>query len=358
MAKRKRLTAPDPSQIAPPKVNALDVKAPETKALETKAMDIPTGYAPDHMPRSLSARAPIADVAGQASVNAALEKVASELTSARTEGRLVQKLPLSAINGVHMTRDRVVIDADEMESLQASLAARGQQTPIEVVETAPGRYGLISGWRRLSALRTLEDRGGVSTVLALVRAPQEASDAYTAMVEENEIRVGLTYFERANIVLKSIEEGVFRSEKEALNSLFASASRAKRSKIKSFLPVVETIGGWIQYPGALTERLGLALSARITEDPAWGARLYDRLRKANVDSVEEETALLQKALDGAGGPVQTGPKSAKPESKPAQAADAEPVTLTRSKSGLRLSGPGLSDALVAEIEALVRAWKP
>jgi ParB family chromosome partitioning protein len=87
-----------------------------------------------------------------------------------------------------------VISAVKMDALKASLAARGQQTPIEVVELVEGRYGLISGWRRLHALRA----NGAKTVKAIITAPREVSDAYVAMIEKNEIRVDLSYFERAH----------------------------------------------------------------------------------------------------------------------------------------------------------------
>ena len=335
MAKRKRLTAPNPARVAAP---------------ETKAMDISLGYAPDHMKR----RAPIADVAGQAATTAALETVASEMLAARNEGRLVQKIPLDAINASYMIRDRISIDPDEMATLEASLRTRGQQTPIEVVETTPGQYGLISGWRRVTALRSLARQGAApDTVLALVRRPDTASDAYIAMVEENEIRVGLSYFERASIVARAVEEGVFRTEKEALKDLFASASRAKRSKIKSFLPVVEALGSRIRYPAALTERLGLALSSRIQSDPDWVKRLSDRLRKADPASPEDEAALLQRALESLLETKKTSGQSSKPVAK----APALPVTLTRSKGTLHLSGPAVTEDLLDAVEALVRDWQ-
>ncbi|MEX3313502.1 ParB N-terminal domain-containing protein [Sulfitobacter sp. PS-8MA] len=334
MAKRKRLAVPNPTQTAAP---------------ETNAMDIPIGYVPDQMKR----RAPIADVAGQAATTAALETVAGEMQSAREEGRLVQKIPLDAVDAGHMIRDRIAIDEEEMTTLEASLRTRGQQTPIEVVETTPGRYGLISGWRRLSALRNLAQRGeGPGNVLALIRKPDSASDAYIAMVEENEIRVGLSYFERASIVSNAVREGVFRDEKEALNSLFAAASRAKRSKIKSFLPVVKTLGAWLRHPSALTERLGLAVSARLQADPDWGKRLYDRLRKADPATAEDEAALIQKALESSAAPKNTAPKPPKPLAKPAAPA----ITVSRSKSALHLSGPDVTEDLLDAVEALIRDW--
>ena len=156
---------------------------------------------------------------------------------------MVLELPLDAIEASYLVRDRLVMDADEMEALKASLVARGQQTPIDVADLGDGRFGLISGFRRLTALQDLAKTGGTETVLALLRRPDEASDTYLAMVEENEIRVGLSYYERARIGLKAVEQGVFPDTKKALLSLFHAASRAKRSKIRSFLNVVAALDG-------------------------------------------------------------------------------------------------------------------
>jgi len=198
----------------------------------------------------------------------------------------------------HLVRDRLVVDETEMQTLKTSLRSRGQQTPIEVMQLADGRYGLISGWRRCRALAQIaeEDRTDAPTVLALLRKPEEASDAYLAMVEENEIRVDLSYFERARIVSKAVDEGVFAMERTALQELFRSASRAKRSKIGSFLPVVRALDGHLRFPHSLSERLGLGLAQALNDDPGFAERLQGRLAAAQIDSAEAETALLTKAL--------------------------------------------------------------
>jgi ParB/RepB/Spo0J family partition protein len=274
MAKRKRLTPPNPAYLDSP------------PALETKAMFSP--------PRA----APIADVARDASASAALDELTDTMTRARDEGRMVVQLPLHQIEVDHLVRDRIVVDEGEMRTLVASLRSRGQQTPIEVVQLGDGRYGLISGWRRCRALARIaeEDRTDAPTVLALLRKPEEASDAYLAMVEENEIRVDLSYFERARIVSKAVEEGVFALERTALQELFRSASRAKRSKIGSFLPVVRALDGTLRFPQALSERLGLSLAQAITQDDGFAAALQARLVESQPDTPEAETALLTKML--------------------------------------------------------------
>jgi ParB/RepB/Spo0J family partition protein len=274
MAKRKRLTPATPAY--------LDTPAPETKSMFTA-------------PRS----APIADVARDASASAALNELSDSLARARDEGRMVVQIPLDQIETDHLVRDRVVVEEDAMQTLMTSLRSRGQQTPIEVVQLAPDRYGLISGWRRCSALAALaaEINDPAPTVLALLRRPEEAAGAYLAMVEENEIRVDLSYFERARIVAKAVEEGVFASERSALQELFHAASRAKRSKIGSFLPVVRALDGVLRFPHMLSERLGLSLAQVLTDDPGFGEELCRRVRAADVQSGDEETALLARALE-------------------------------------------------------------
>ena len=235
MAKRKRLTPP--------------------KSAFLEAMD------PTPLPRlSGVARAPIADVAGDAASRAAFDEVAGELARAREEGRMLLDLPLSAIAQDHLIRDRLAVDAEEFAALKGSLLARGQQHPVEVEALGEGRYGLISGWRRFLALSELAEEGQVPPrIRALLRAPEDREAAYVAMVEENEIRAGLTLYERAAIVFRACRAGVFETEKQALGALFAQASYPKRSKIKSILPIVEALDGVAFNPALLTEQLGLAI---------------------------------------------------------------------------------------------------
>jgi ParB family chromosome partitioning protein len=252
-----------------------------------------------------ASRPPIAQVAAEAATAAALADVAGELRAARAEGRLVQSLAIEAIEVDHLVRDRMAVDDAEMATLRESLRARGQQTPIEVVDLGDGRYGLISGWRRISALETLrretgEDRFG--KVLALLRRPDSAAEAYLAMVEENEVRVGLSYYERARIVARAAEQGVYTTPQIALRGLFSAASRSKRSKIASFLVLHDALDGVLRFPTAIGERLGLALAKALSEDAAFGPRLVAALRASAPDSASAEAAVLQKALAGGGRP--------------------------------------------------------
>jgi len=318
MAKRRRL-GPVPAGPQP--------AGPEADAMKYHSMSTPPA-------------APIAQVTGASAAAAAFEEVSGALASARAEGRLIQRLALDAIDAGWLVRDRLAADgeAEALDSLVASIRARGQQTPVEVVALDDGRHGLISGWRRLTALQRLHAETGearFASVLAILRAPASAAEAYVAMVEENEIRLGLSYYERARIVARAAEQGVFDDEGAALRGLFGTASRARRSKIGAFLTVVHALDGKLRFPAAIPERLGLALARALEAERGFAARLTDRLRKAAPDEAAAELALLARALedledgagdDGAGARAGAGEAAPPAPEAPAAGFAAKPVS--------------------------------
>lgn len=248
--------------------------------------------------------APIAQVAGETSANAALAELSDTLRTARAEGRMIEALPLDAVDDAHLVRDRMIQpDDEEMEALMTSLRARGQQTPIEVVTLpapkGPARYGLISGWRRLGALRRLhatdqDDR--FATVQARIISPAGAQEAYVAMVEENEIRAALSLYEKGRIAQRSVHEGVYPTPRAALRGLFGSVSRSRRSKIGSFLTLVEPLDRVLRFPAAIPEKLGLGLAKALQEDHQFGSKLGARLREALPETAEAELKILTGVL--------------------------------------------------------------
>lgn len=332
MAKRKRLTPPDPDRIPP--------------ELETKTR-YPNGVAPT---RNM---APISAVAGEAAARAALEEVTAKMDAARSDGRLVIDVPLTQLRFDYLIRDRLAVMDDEMEALIDSLRSRGQQTPIEVVQLNDGRYGLISGWRRCKALTHLyatTDDKRFASVRAVLRQPEHASDAYQAMVEENEIRVGLSFYERARIVLRTVENRVYDTQRHALQGLFATASRSKRSKIKSFLTVVQALDGVLRFPQDLGERVGLELAKALEDRPALEGALKEALAQENPQSAEDELAVIQSAM--------TSKKAAlTPPLEPHRPQEIAPgITLKSGKGGaVTVGGPAWNDAKRAKLIAWLKS---
>jgi len=319
-------------------------------------------------------RAPIAQVAGDTATAAAFEEVAGDLGRARDEGRLVLRLERAAIRTDHLIRDRVAVDRDALDALKQSLSSRGQQAPVEVAALGGGAYGLISGWRRLRALEELSretGEPGFDTVLALVRRPADQAEAYLAMVEENEIRADLSFYERARIVLKAVEAGVYDSDKQALQSLFPAVSYSRRSKIKSFLPLVAAFDAVLRHPARIGERMGLALSKALEADPALADRLAAELAALDPATPEAEAAALRRALTAPrapGGPDAAAPDKAVARTEapaaPDRASDTEPpefetvvsgVQMARSRGEVILRGTRLTPAFIARLEGWLKA---
>ena len=303
MAKRKRLTLPN------------ETLTPE---LETKSAFPPMS------------KMPIAEVAGETAARAALEEVAGAMAAAEQEGRVVKKVDLSLIDTQHLNRDRMVIDAEEFAALKASIEDRGQQTPIEVVQISGGRFGLISGLRRVLALKEL----GVGEALALIKRPETAEAAYVAMIEENEVRSDLSFYERANIAVQAVTAGVYPNASRAVKGLFARSPSAKRSKILKFVIIRETLGKSLKFPTAIPEKLGLALASAIEADRSAAKRISEALRRSELVDAAAERKALERALKPAGGAGGLAPG----------------VTLKATKGKAVLSGAGVDASFLADLK--------
>ncbi|GIT89242.1 ParB N-terminal domain-containing protein [Roseobacter sp. OBYS 0001] len=317
MAKRKRLS---PATLT---------DAP----LETKAALGWVGYS--------ARRPPIADVTGDAAEHSAFEEVAGELQRARAEGRMVLSLPLEAIDATHLVRDRVALAPDEMAVLQDSLRARGQQIPIEVLDLGQGRYGLISGWRRLTALQALSEETGedrFKTIHAFLRQPQDVGAAYLAMVEENEIRADLSFYERARIAVQAARTGVFPDTHSAVQSLFSAARAPKRSKIMTFTHLVEHLDADLRFPAAIPEKVGLALVSALQG----GGRFRAHLIKALRGAAPQDAAAERKVLDAALKAGRVAPSKHVEEVLPG-------VTLEAGRGRVVLAGANVTPALLADL---------
>jgi len=350
MARRRTLEAPDPKALA-------EIEA----GFAAKPTGGPGGFA-----------APIAQVAAEAAADrdarpaadrAAAARTAADAASwrdARAEGRVIVTLPIEAIALDHLTRDRIETDAEAMEELMASIRASGQRLPVEVVELGEGRYGLVSGWRRLRALALIAAEDGTrATAKAVIRPRGEAGDAYAAMVEENEIRAQLTPYERGRIAAVAAHSGAFESMEAAVEAIFAAASKAKRSKIRSFALVHFELGDLLTHGRALSEAAGLRLAGALKA--GFAAKLRDALEHGDPADAAEEWALLEAAL----APLEAAPKPSPRGGRPKRKAPetlAETVLPDGTRARLReegtrivlaLEGPGEHGARRALAERLM-----
>ena len=260
--------------------------------------------------------APIAQVAADAAAmvqpvsasdraeTARLQASDTSLKHARDHGLLIVELPLNQINADVMIRDRAVMDEAQMQELRDSIAANGLRLPIEVfaisgADEGDARYGLLSGYRRLMAMRGLLGLAGdpvYGTIRAIVRPRPGTDSAYVAMVEENEVRAELSHFERGRISVIAAQQGAFLNTEDAVNRLFATSSKAKRSKVRSFATIFEELGDMLNFPDALTEKRGLQLSQALNQDSE--GMLRDGLANGQPQNADEEWALLDSVMQG------------------------------------------------------------
>ncbi|SHH78989.1 ParB/RepB/Spo0J family partition protein [Cognatishimia maritima] len=287
MAKRRRLVAPDQSEL-----ERLD------EGFAAKP-PLGSGMAP-----------PIAQVAGEAAALGGMAGVSDRVAAARDsadaekwrsaeqEGRAIESIPLADIQADYLRRDRIEDTVEAREELLNSIRQNGLRAPIEVVALAEG-YGLIAGHRRLDAFKTLAGQDPqFARIPAFLRRPADSADAYVNMVEENEVRANLSHYERGRIAVVSAQSGVFETVEEAINRLFEHGSKSKRSKIRSFAAVHEALGDLLQFPKELTERTGLKVAAALRG----GAQ--PRLRAALADqsalTAQQEMQALERAIEDQG----------------------------------------------------------
>ncbi|EKE43069.1 ParB-like nuclease [Oceaniovalibus guishaninsula JLT2003] len=253
--------------------------------------------------------APIAQVAAEAAEGASAEAAttrearardaadAERFREAQAGGRVMADLPLDAIDADAMVRDRMVMDQGEMDELRRSILEHGLRLPIEVFARADGGYGLISGYRRLKALRSIRNDLGLKghdTIRAVIRDPDEIGGAIVAMVEENEIRSALSHYERGRIAVIAAEEGSYVNTEEAVAALFSNASKAKRSKIRSFALIHEELGDLLDHAEKMTERDGLRLAGMLRQNGE--AELRAALAEGPAETFEAEWAMIEPVL--------------------------------------------------------------
>ena len=206
----------------------------------------------------------------------------------------VHRIPLAEIDAAALTRDRSGLDEDTLAELMASIAASGLRMPVELFplagsETAAPmpshRYGLLSGLRRLHAFQALSEQTGqdrYAEIPAFLRPRGTMAEALASMVEENEIRAGLSPWERGRIAYLANRQEIFPTIEEAVAKLYPAAHRNKRAHLRSIAHLVEELDGLLTDPESLSQQRLLRIEAAF---------------RAGFDNVIR-TALSESSLDG------------------------------------------------------------
>ncbi|MBZ4690956.1 MAG: hypothetical protein JG765_2207 [Cereibacter sp.] len=338
MAKRRRLEAPS---------------AEELREMETGfARETPVSSRPPIAQVAAEAAALSVPIAGPDRTAAARDSAdAGRLRRAEAEGLLVLEIPLAEIVAEELTRDRLRVDGEEMDELRASIKAHGLRLPVEVFRReGPGEsYGLISGWRRLSAMRQLHAETGdarYAMIRALLRRPADVSSAYVAMVEENEIRSDLSHYERGRIAALAAGQGAFASVGEAVDTLFHAASKAKRSKIRSFAVIHEELGDMLGFAASLGERAGLRLAQALRA--GYAGALRQALAGGQGDDPATEWALMEPLVKAAEGKAPDPARGGRPSRKGSGLPSGIQVEVEQDAKGfaIRFHGDRVDSALV------------
>lgn len=357
MAKRRNLEVPSFEDLARMEAEfQTDTPAPRMAAAPIAQVAAETAAAFD--PRPAAER-----------LEAARDKVEAQgYREAQGKGLVMLELPLDQIEADALVRDRVVIDAEELEELKSSIARNGLRLPVEVFARDEG-FGLLSGYRRLMAVRALRDLTRdprYDTIKAVQRDPGAMGGSFAAMVEENEIRAGLSHFERGRIAVIAAQQGAFANVEAAVDALFPVASKAKRSKIRSFALIFEELGDMLRFPDLIKEREGLRLAQALRDGAE--AQLREALAEAAPKDAEDEAAQIAAILGDLETPRPDPRKGGRPkrEQGPRMSLSSGYVLAAEQDArgwAIRLGGDRLIDrelveVLVGELRRLLEARSP
>jgi ParB family chromosome partitioning protein len=171
------------------------------------------------------------------------------------------------------------------------------------------------------------------------------------MVEENEIRSGISFYERARLASEAVRLGLYPDAPAAIAALFSSASPAKRSKIGSFVQVHEALGPSLRYPTAIPERLGLAIAGVLDRDPEAAGKVAAALKASMPTEAAEEREVIEKAIGKLSG--KTGTKLRRNAETAREIA--EGIRMESRRGRLVLSGVGVTEALRRDLEEWLAA---
>ncbi len=131
---------------------------------------------------------------------------------------------------------RFRVDLD-VEKLKESIDNDGLNVPVTLCQLEDGRYQIISGFRRLTALQELKQ----SVVPAYIRDLPEYADKFVASITENVVRKDLKFTEMMGAIVAARKNGV--TQQEIADVLGWSTRHVRRHEKLAKLPkeVIEAI---------------------------------------------------------------------------------------------------------------------
>lgn len=313
-----------------------DIDLPEEEEIVPagKVETPPTAPAPRRSPMAAAISENAASLRDRQEIEARIraenDALAAEHVRMKKLGLIVDLVPLDRIHAAKLTRDRAAGEDEELAELVASIRDIGLSNPIRLETREDGRYELIQGFRRLAAYRHLLEETGDAERWGAIPAGilprgEGIEQLYRRMVDENLVRKDISFGEMAALALAYARDPATEEADpdKAVALLFASAGYQKRSYIRSFIKLVDRLGGDLKYLQHVPRSLGLKLVSVIEAQPAVATQLSAALKGWEGRTAEEELELLRRAVgagasQAAGAPV-ARPTGAAPAPRPGKA---------------------------------------
>jgi ParB family chromosome partitioning protein len=277
---------------------------------------------------------------------AARADAARALEARLTAGEMVVELDPALVDGSFIT-DRMEVDDESYRALRASIAAKGQDSPILVRPNpaASGRYQVAFGHRRL---RAAADLG--RTVRCIVK-PLNDRDLVIAQGQENSARADLSFIERGRFA-QALEEGGYDRE------TIMQALTIDKTTLSRLIGVVNRL------PTDIVEAIGPAPAAGRDRWIDLATLYAERVADRPVDPLLESTEFLEAPSDARFemliehlGHVEAKPPEAGRAQSPASVRPPKVVRDTRpwvSKTGAKVATIAVSEqAFVLTIDKTV-----
>ena len=241
------------------------------------------------------------------------DALAHEFVALRNAGHVIQSLPLAEVHSTLLTRERMSAEDEELDELVTSIRDVGLSNPIRVLERPDGDgFELVQGHRRLNAYRRLLEVTGDEEWASVPAAvmpdgPADVAGLYRRMVDENVVRKDISFAEMAHAAQNFAADPATGTSDvdKAVAELFKSAPYSKRSRIRSFVSLLEKLGDVLLHPTEISRNLGVALQSEMKRRPALVAEIRAALGDAGNRDARGEMDILRRFVsepDGGEGP--------------------------------------------------------